>query len=62
MQDMNIQQLSSKGGKAPRKPYRFSIQDIALVAQKSVAAVRKDRQRGKFNPFDLNSLTEYLSK
>lgn len=50
-----------RGGSTTKKPYRFSIHDIAAAKDKSVSAVRKDRQRGKFDPNDLLSLSEYIS-
>lgn len=43
------------------KQHRFSTLDIARAVGKSVGAVRKDRQRGKFDPKDLSSLAEYVS-
>lgn len=44
------------------KQHRFSTLDIARAVGKSVWAVRKDRQRGKFDPEYLRSLAEYVMK
>lgn len=45
----------------PRQPYRFSIHEIAAAVRKSVAACRKDRTRGKFDPRNLLSLARYIT-
>lgn len=58
---MNQSDRSRLGGKAPRKPFRFGIHDIAEARGKSLAAVRKDRSRGKFDPNDLRSLASYVA-
>jgi hypothetical protein len=54
------QALGRRGGRATKRPFKFSISDVAAAAGKSVVAVQKDRQRGKFNPHDLPSLWQYL--
>jgi hypothetical protein len=45
-----------------RNYYHFSVKDIAQAVGKSVGAVNKDRQRGKFDPEYLRSLAEYVMK
>jgi uncharacterized protein YuzE len=42
--------------------WKFSVQDIAQASGRGIWSVRKDRQRGKFNPTDLRSLSEYVMK
>lgn len=62
MRPINSQQAviaGRKGGKAPKRPYRYGIHDIAKASGKSVHAVRHDRQRGKFDPYSLESLVSY---
>ncbi len=44
----------------PRKPYKFSLQDIADAKGASVGAVRKAKQRGKFDPSNLLSVVRYI--
>ena len=50
-----------KGRKSPRKPFRFSIHDVVHATGKGIWAVRKDRQRRKFDPMDLASLAKYVA-
>lgn len=57
---MDFTDLASRGGKAPKKPYKFGIQDISDAANKNLWAVRKDRQRKKFDPHNLTSLSNYI--
>jgi len=49
-----------KGRKTPRRPFRFGTQDISEATGKSLWSVRKDRQRGKFDPKALLSLSRYV--
>jgi len=57
---MDKTQMSSRGGRAKRRRFRFGTMDIAGIKGKSEGAVRKDWQRGVFNPKDLRSLVRYL--
>lgn len=53
-------EFGRRGGKAPKRPLKYTISELAEAAGKSVDAVRKDRQRGKFNQRDLRSVAQYI--
>lgn len=52
--------LAQQGGSTPKRPYRFGVQDISRATGRSLWAIRKDRHRGKLDPTDLVSLSEYV--
>lgn len=50
-----------KGGKSFRK-YCFTLKDIARAKGKSLSTVRNDKYRGRFDPDDIKSVVEYVSR
>jgi hypothetical protein len=54
------QEFGRRGGRAPKRPLKFTITELAEAAGKSVDAVRKDRQRGKFDQKSLRSVAQYI--
>lgn len=42
--------------------WRFSTEDIAHATGRGIWSVRKDRQKGLFDPSDLLSLSKYVVK
>jgi hypothetical protein len=56
-----LQYAGRRGGSSPKRPFRFSIHDIVAAKHRSLASVRKDRQKGLFDPYNLASLVAYLS-
>lgn len=52
--------LGSDKPKARRRPFKFGTHDIAAAVGKTVHAVRKDRERGKFNPKSIASIAAYI--
>lgn len=55
------QAMGRRGGKAQKRPIKFSISELAEAVGKSVVAVQRDRQRGKFDQKDLKSIAKYIS-
>ena len=47
--------------KAKRRPFKFGTHDIAAAVGKTVHAVRKDRERGKFDPKSITSISAYIT-
>lgn len=54
--------MQSLGGSSPRRPWRFSTEQIAEAAGLSVRAVRKHIKLGVFDPRDVRSLARYVTK
>lgn len=59
--DMFVLQSRPNRLKVPKRPYKFGIRDISAATGRSLAAIRKDRQRGKVDPKDLRSLVAYVA-
>jgi len=51
-----------RAGKAPKYLVRFTMRDIAMATGKTMGAMRKDRQRGNYDPRDLSSLAAYIMR
>jgi hypothetical protein len=47
--------------KKPLKPLRIPLSHIAIATGKSLHAVRKARERRKFDPRDLQSVASYIA-
>lgn len=43
-----------------RRPFKFGTHDIAAATGKTVHAVRKDRERKKFDGKDIKSIAKYI--
>lgn len=53
--------MGRRGGKAQKRPIKFSISELAEAVGKSVVAVQRDRQRGKFDQKDISSIAQYIT-
>lgn len=52
----------AKGASATKRPYRWSIHEIAAAAGKSIHQVRKDKQSGLVDLKNLTSVHLYLGQ
>lgn len=50
----------SKGGKTPRRVYRYSLLDIAKATGKSIHTVRRDKRNGKLKMDDFMEVVKYV--
>ena len=45
---------------ANKRTFKFTLNDVSAVTGRSIHSVRDDRQKGKFDPEDLESLSKYV--